>query len=277
MRAAALLALVLATATTAAAEPRTHDGVYLRFGVGAGYPIATFAPAQGAESDASGLGVSTELAAGITVRSRLVIGGGTFPMVSPSPSYDGMDPGGQHVSGTGPFVAYWLDARGGLQLQGGLLFAAGYLDGSDSRESHVGFGYGGMAGVGYDRFVSPTSGAWAHSRASPRIGSTASTTRFASRRRRCSSRSPTTEETDHVQARHHHRRRERRDPQKLAGLDGVTTRAADATDPETAHTLVAEQPDLVVVAAGVRPRMASIDLRSWDELSAAWNNDLKRV
>jgi hypothetical protein len=74
-------------------------------------------------------------------------------MVSPSPSYDGVDAGGQHVSGTGPFVAYWLDARGGLHLQAGVLFAAGYLDGSDTRDGHVGFGYGGMAGVGYDRFV----------------------------------------------------------------------------------------------------------------------------
>ena len=153
MRRVLLAILVLTAATPAAAEPRTHDGVYLRVGVGPGYPIATFAPDQGAASGASGPGVNTELAAGITIRPRLVIGGGTFPMVSPSPSYDGADPGGQHVSGTGPFVAYWLDARGGLQLQAGVLFTAGYLDGSDTRASQVGFGYGGMAGVGYDRFI----------------------------------------------------------------------------------------------------------------------------
>ncbi len=147
------LVLLLIVATPTAAAPRTHDGVYLRVGIGPGYPLATFSPAAGADSDARGPSVNTELAAGVTVRPRLVVGGGTFPMVSPSPSYDGADPGGQHVSGTGPFVAYWLDARGGLQLQGGLLFAAGYLDGSDTRASQVGFGYGAMVGVGYDRFV----------------------------------------------------------------------------------------------------------------------------
>lgn len=152
--AAAVFLLVLTVVSSAAAAaPRTHDGVYLRFGVGPGYALSTFSPAGGADSDARGPSVNTELAAGVTVRPRLVVGGGTFPMVSPSPSYDGADPGGQHVSGTGPFVAYWLDARGGLQVQGALLFAAGYLDGSDTRASQVGFGYGAMAGVGYDRFV----------------------------------------------------------------------------------------------------------------------------
>src|SRR5688500_442118 len=66
-----------------------------------------------------------------------------------------------------------------------------------------------------------------------------------------------------------------RDPQKLTGLDGATTRAADATDTETARALLAEQPDLVVVAAGVRPAMAPVDQLSWEEFSATWNNDVK--
>ncbi|HUQ04978.1 MAG TPA: hypothetical protein VM261_20890 [Kofleriaceae bacterium] len=132
-------------------------GLYFRIGIGPGYPVATLTPPPGEESSSSsGPGVNTELAAGATVRPRLVVGLGTFPMASPAPSYDGADAGGQHVSGTGPFIAYWLRERGGLHLQAGLLFAAGYLDGSDTRDAHVGFGYGGMAGVGYDRFISDT-------------------------------------------------------------------------------------------------------------------------
>ncbi len=154
MRPLLLILCLGGLAGTAAAEPRRHDGFYFRAGAGPAFPIATFTPDTGGDSDASGPGVGTELAVGTTIRPRLVIGGGTFPMVSPAPSYDDADPGGQHVSATGPFVAYWLDARGGLQVQGGLLFAAGYLDGSDTRPSQVGVGYGAMAGVGYDRFIS---------------------------------------------------------------------------------------------------------------------------
>lgn len=59
MRALAFVVVVLLAATTATAEPRTHDGLYVRVGVGAGYPIATLTPAQGAESGGSGPGVNT--------------------------------------------------------------------------------------------------------------------------------------------------------------------------------------------------------------------------
>jgi hypothetical protein len=152
MRPASLACLLLVLgAAPAAAEPRRHDGLYVRFGVGPGYALSTLA--SDADSDGRGASVNTELAAGWTVRPRLVIGGGTFPMVAPAPSWDGADPGGEHVSATGPFAAYWLDDGGGLQLQAGVLFAAGFLDGSDARDSQVGFGYAGTLGVGYDRFV----------------------------------------------------------------------------------------------------------------------------
>jgi NAD(P)-dependent dehydrogenase (short-subunit alcohol dehydrogenase family) len=50
----------------------------------------------------------------------------------------------------------------------------------------------------------------------------------------------------------------------------------DATDPEQVKALVAEaDPDLVVVAAGTRPRMASIEEQSWESFSAPWNVDVK--
>jgi NAD(P)-dependent dehydrogenase (short-subunit alcohol dehydrogenase family) len=50
----------------------------------------------------------------------------------------------------------------------------------------------------------------------------------------------------------------------------------DATDPAEAAALLDEaDPDLVVVSAGTRPRMASIDDQSWESFSAPWNVDVK--
>jgi NAD(P)-dependent dehydrogenase (short-subunit alcohol dehydrogenase family) len=50
----------------------------------------------------------------------------------------------------------------------------------------------------------------------------------------------------------------------------------DATDPEQVAALLAEaDPDLVVVAAGTRPRMATIEEHSWESFSAPWNVDVK--
>jgi NAD(P)-dependent dehydrogenase (short-subunit alcohol dehydrogenase family) len=50
----------------------------------------------------------------------------------------------------------------------------------------------------------------------------------------------------------------------------------DATDPVQAAALLDEaDPDLVVIAAGTRPRMASIDEQSWESFSAPWNVDVK--
>jgi hypothetical protein len=143
---------ILALATgTAAAEPRSHEGLYARFGVGPGFAAAKLFSTT--DSNSTGADVSTELSLGWAIRPGLVIGGGTFPMVVPGPSYDGMDAGGQHVSATGPFVDYYRRPSGGLHVQGALLFTAGYLDGSDERDGTVGFGYGAMLGAGYDRYV----------------------------------------------------------------------------------------------------------------------------
>lgn len=153
--AAIALAVALLSPGAASAEPRHHDGFYFRVGVGPGYALGTLSSAAG-DGDSTGANVSTQLAVGWTVRPGLVVGGATFPMVVPAPSYDGMDAGGQHVSATGPFVDYYPSPKRGLHVQGGLLFAVGYLDGGE-REAHVGAGYGGTIGVGYDVFV---TGEW---------------------------------------------------------------------------------------------------------------------
>jgi NAD(P)-dependent dehydrogenase (short-subunit alcohol dehydrogenase family) len=50
----------------------------------------------------------------------------------------------------------------------------------------------------------------------------------------------------------------------------------DATDPDQVADLLAEaDPDLVVVSAGTRPRMADIEEQSWESFSAPWNVDVK--
>ncbi len=67
-----------------------------------------------------------------------------------------------------------------------------------------------------------------------------------------------------------------RDRARLAGLAGADARALDATDPGAVRALLAEvDPDLIVVAAGVHPTMAPVDRLSWEDFSAAWNNDVK--
>jgi NAD(P)-dependent dehydrogenase (short-subunit alcohol dehydrogenase family) len=53
-------------------------------------------------------------------------------------------------------------------------------------------------------------------------------------------------------------------------------RERDATDPAHVAGLLAEaDPDLVVVAAGARPRMASIEEQSWESFSTPWNVDVR--
>jgi NAD(P)-dependent dehydrogenase (short-subunit alcohol dehydrogenase family) len=50
----------------------------------------------------------------------------------------------------------------------------------------------------------------------------------------------------------------------------------DATDPDQVSALLqAADPDLVVVAAGARPRMAAIEEQSWESFSTPWNVDVK--
>jgi NAD(P)-dependent dehydrogenase (short-subunit alcohol dehydrogenase family) len=53
-------------------------------------------------------------------------------------------------------------------------------------------------------------------------------------------------------------------------------RERDATDPDQVAALLAEaDPDLVVVAAGARPHMASIEEQTWESFARPWNVDVK--
>ena len=53
-------------------------------------------------------------------------------------------------------------------------------------------------------------------------------------------------------------------------------RALDATDAAATERLVAEvDPDLVVVSAGARARLAPVDEQTWESFSEPWNVDVK--
>jgi NAD(P)-dependent dehydrogenase (short-subunit alcohol dehydrogenase family) len=74
-----------------------------------------------------------------------------------------------------------------------------------------------------------------------------------------------------------------RDPARLAqvqrdstGPGEVLVRAFDATDAAATERLVAEvEPELVVVSAGVRARLAPVHEQTWESFSEPWNVDLK--
>lgn len=58
--------------------------------------------------------------------------------------------------------------------------------------------------------------------------------------------------------------------------DGLATRQGDAADPAFAERLLRDlRPDLVVLAAGVMPRMGRVDEFDWESFSETWNGDLK--
>jgi len=138
----ALVALSLPSAAHA-------GGLTVRLGLGPGYAAGSH-DVDGAAASGGGIAVNTELAIGTVLRPGLIVGGGTFPMVVPSPTYADQDAGGHHISATGPFVDYYPRPPHGLHVEGGLLFVAGYHEAQMSHTSAIGIGAGATAGVGYD-------------------------------------------------------------------------------------------------------------------------------
>lgn len=55
----------------------------------------------------------------------------------------------------------------------------------------------------------------------------------------------------------------------------VSAVCADATEPGVLAGLLREGPDLVVLCAGVRPRLAPLEEQTWASFSAPWNEDVK--
>jgi NAD(P)-dependent dehydrogenase (short-subunit alcohol dehydrogenase family) len=58
--------------------------------------------------------------------------------------------------------------------------------------------------------------------------------------------------------------------------DGLSTLQGDATDPAFVERLLRDlKPDLLLLTAGVTPRMGRLDEFDWESFSAAWNVDVK--
>ena len=56
----------------------------------------------------------------------------------------------------------------------------------------------------------------------------------------------------------------------------VDVMQADVTDePSARDVLTRTRPDLLVLNAGSKPRMGSLDEISWEDFSASWNTDVK--
>jgi len=63
---------------------------------------------------------------------------------------------------------------------------------------------------------------------------------------------------------------------KAAGPGQVIPRALDATDAAAMDRLIDEaDPDLVVLSAGARARIALVPEQTWESFSAPWNTDVK--
>ncbi len=121
----------------------THDGFYLRLGVGLGLLV---------ESDAKGVGLPTELSFGGTVAPGLALGVGNNGVVFPKPESD-RDAGQLAFNAWGPFVDYYFDPHRGAHVEASVLFVYGLSSKKGDVESAYGPGYGMTLGGGYEWWV----------------------------------------------------------------------------------------------------------------------------
>jgi len=173
------LALVSISTTAMAEEPasgyappaypskagaQTHDGFYLRMGLGLGYLSAkdklefSFGNATGGNDvTISGTGVSGEFALGGTVAPGLVLGGASQFGVFPKPK---VSSGGQSVtadngvvlSSLGFLIDYYIDPKDGFHIQG-LVGYATLQSTNSSNNSKTPSGLALSAGVGKEWWV----------------------------------------------------------------------------------------------------------------------------
>jgi len=62
----------------------------------------------------------------------------------------------------------------------------------------------------------------------------------------------------------------------LTALPGVEIAPADITDAEAARAILADvRPDILILNAGAKPRMAALDTASWEDFSATWDTDVR--
>jgi len=113
--------VILAYASVANAEPRTHDGFYMQLDAGLGY-LSSSAEAGGFEVTYSGVTFPTGLLLGGTV-GPVAIGGGFFCDYTPGPSVSvggestEVDDASLALIGLGLFADFYPDPHGGLHFQ----------------------------------------------------------------------------------------------------------------------------------------------------------------
>lgn len=153
-----------ASAYAAKAGAQTHDGFYLRMGIGLGYLSAkdklefSFGNATSSgDATISGTGVSGEFALGGTVAPGLVLGGASQFGVFPKPK---VSSGGQSVtadngvvlSSLGLLLDYYIDPKDGFHIQG-LVGYATLQSTNSSNNSKTPSGLALSAGVGKEWWV----------------------------------------------------------------------------------------------------------------------------
>jgi hypothetical protein len=145
---------------------QTHDGFYLRLGIG---PALIFGSveatelAQPPDVGISGFGLGTELAVGGTPIPGLVLGGGSFGTAIFRPTYEddsnSLKGGLLVMSAIGPFADYYLDPNGGLHFQAAIAFAtvsqAAGEEGESGEltEASGGEGFAFLLGAGYEIWI----------------------------------------------------------------------------------------------------------------------------
>lgn len=162
----------------AAKGVRTHDGFYLRMGLGFGALSGSTKPdGSTVSNDCSGFSEQIEFAMGGTPAPGFVIGGGVFASVTGSPSYS-ITLSGQSASGSGgsimaeivgPFIDVYPNPNGGFHLEAAVGPAVVAIAKGDNQQVCVsagcytvtmpgtpysGVGFGFVGGVGYEAFVS---------------------------------------------------------------------------------------------------------------------------
>lgn len=139
----------------------THDGFYLRLGLGFGSMSGTakrkFAGLED-EQDGSGGGVASEFALGGTVAPGLVLGGGIYGISVPSPSYEddnGTSTDGDQLvlSSIGPFIDYYFDPNGGGHIQAAIALGVASQAKGDLDAAYSGTGVALMFGGGYEWWI----------------------------------------------------------------------------------------------------------------------------
>jgi hypothetical protein len=172
-----------------AGDARTHDGFYLRLGVGLGYgsdsvksdpygvvagPVVATVQVDGTVSGFAG---ASEVAVGGSLADGFVLGGGLYSVLIFSPETNDARLNGATFNGTvefdassfhvlGPFVDYYFDPLAGLHLQGALGYAGLSAGDAHYRANVLGFpidvstpstgggGFGFMVGFGDEWWVS---------------------------------------------------------------------------------------------------------------------------